>query len=65
MKKEYRSPQLVEYGQLSEITLGGGGTASELLGTITIGLCAGPTFTQLVGGVISTLSQTSCSVVSI
>jgi len=54
MKRSYSRPQLVEYGRMAELTLGGGGTKVDLLNGV-------PTNTNCSD---QTSNITSCNVVS-
>jgi len=57
MKQSYASPILVEYGRLSELTLGTGGTLPDFVGNVAVNNSC-PTQTSLVNG--QTVSRTSC-----
>jgi hypothetical protein len=57
LKKQYRSPSLVEYGLVGDITLGSGGSLPDIVGSLTVNNNC-PTQTFLVGTQVFT--RTSC-----
>jgi hypothetical protein len=57
LKKQYRSPSLVEYGLVGDITLGSGGTLPDIVGSQTVNNNC-PTQTFVVG--TQTFVRTSC-----
>jgi hypothetical protein len=61
VRKLYRSPSLVEYGLVGDITLGSGGSLPDIVNGVTVNAdCPTQTFTGLSGGATVTFTRTSC-----
>lgn len=61
MLRSYRSPDLVELGELSEITLGSGGNLPDVVSGIVVNDdCQNQTFTGMWYGTQSTFTRTAC-----
>ena len=62
MKKQYHAPSVVEYGSVSDLTFGTGGTLPDFVnGQVVNNNCGTSTFTgTTTGGATSTFTRTSC-----
>lgn len=62
VKKTYQAPQIIEYGVLSEITLGTGGSLPDYVsGQVVNNNCGSQTFTgTLTSGATTTFTRSAC-----